>query len=270
MVASSSKLEELRAKIAQATTTLEAELESVEPQIVVGVLRNVTKTTMGNQPTRLRIGLAPWRTQEGVPVQTDLKLTCKLESDLGRRIEKCVVRGRAASFLVRCKAAGNGWHGIVEQFLGETSDPHLVVTKAESVTDDVLGHVDPIPGASSYRAEVEWQGKPLSVLLEVDSSGDLDRSVSVARDVIAIMGAWDAQARARVEGLRKLYNEVWRPSSEAELDSDAFHKRVAVESIVVSGTGDVQMFMSDGGLFGGHRILVQGRTAESLGAAELA
>jgi hypothetical protein len=133
--------------------------------------------------------------------------------------------------------------------------------------DPVLGNVR-TSADGSYIAKPTIAGSILKVTIDLDGE-ELEPCLQLARTLVR--SAEKITLSARQTAARELlatYNDCWREYQEADesgqlvdvskprLSKRAFAERLTLQSARVSGGECCELFLDDGGLFWGHRVVV--------------
>jgi hypothetical protein len=123
---------------------------------------------------------------------------------------------------------------------------------------------DPTLGTLRYDEELTWYegrakaGKGLLRFHVAVEDGELAPLLARTRRVLARMDALEKVAKKHAASeLLAFKNEHWSTDDEPEVTERTFCSRMKLESVKVSGPGDVTFFFRDGDLFLGHAILVE-------------
>ncbi len=186
----------------------------------------------------------------------------------------CVLRVRAHV------ADDNGGRarGLLVEVLGlDTADFELLrlaqrLQEPVSFIDQRFGafHLDRRTG--DYNGTAGWNAEPVRLTLRVEMSGEPSACLNIARELWSSSEDWNRRiVECAVAGLLDLKNESWLEPGEENVTADELRRRLQLEAISVDGHGEFEFWFADGGLFGGHSILVDGsmlagpRRAELLG-----
>lgn len=109
-----------------------------------------------------------------------------------------------------------------------------------------------------YETEVPWNSDPISLSLSLDDCDDEQALLASAHELFRGQQTWDKRIREyAVDELLSLGNE-WLQEGEQELTQRTFNARINLQSISLNPDGSFEFWFDDGGIFGGHAIMVSG------------
>ncbi|MGL4464767.1 MAG: DUF2262 domain-containing protein [Planctomycetia bacterium] len=218
----------------------------------------------------LRVELEGWRIGDGPfhtrPLVLRRSVTeAELRSYMVRLAADAVVALKARVV----DAASNDAQGLLEEVVGPTDADDELNTYAETLKKHVL-HQDPILGtftrdrrSGHFDGEFAWNGKTVAVSVSGKDPTTIVAALATARELAKDSAAWDRRIQDfAVQELLTLKNDVWLEEGEAELTSDEFKSRMALDAVTVHADGSFDFWYDDGGLFWGHCIYVAGNLKE--------
>lgn len=113
-------------------------------------------------------------------------------------------------------------------------------------------------GANWFEIKAEWLNKEIDLLL----SGSLDDLPELELQAITLFNKqneWDQKFRKKIANdLLQLKNESWIEEDENPLTEIEFQGRINLENLQIYENGDFQAWYSDGDIFWGHSISLDG------------
>lgn len=129
--------------------------------------------------------------------------------------------------------------------------------------DDRFGTLAYDRTVSWFRADVEWNGTPIELSLDVSDSGDPDGALRIAYTLWEKEEEWKERIEDyAVQKLLPLNNDIWREPEEAEITPEDFKRRMTLESVLVHPDGSFEFWHNDGDLFWGHMIQISGNLSD--------
>src|SRR5262249_40338436 len=119
-----------------------------------------------------------------------------------------------------------------------------------------------------FTAQVDWDGKPVS--LNLSDSAAVEKSLKVATALWQKQREWNRRIRDfAVQDLLPLKNESGLDEDETALSGDEFTDRMTLESITVFPNESFDFWHNDGDQFLGHSIQISGSLSEGPTRADI-
>lgn len=137
-----------------------------------------------------------------------------------------------------------------------------VLQEPVRVGDSELGPLTLDRSLDVYEGEVQWNGYPIHLTLSCDDPQQPQVALNAAKSFLREQGTWDARVRAAaVAQLLPLKNNTWLEEGEAEVEPEAFVRRMTLNAVEVSDGGKWSLWFDDDDMFWGHAIMVSGHVA---------
>lgn len=116
---------------------------------------------------------------------------------------------------------------------------------------------------AGFEAIVELRGSPVEV--DVYPDGE-EAAFAVGRGQAVVVRLAELESSAKgvaVRDLLETYNDCWRDADDGddeerpELSGPEFVARLRLTHVNVEGAAGLSLFFADGGLFGGHSVIVE-------------
>jgi len=221
----------------------------------------------GQELWTLRLVLDAWRIHGGILETRQLNVQRQVTDQELKQFQSViqpylVIRIRAR--LVNDTAFG-GPEALLETFVGrEDSDAELnahaiQLQKPVNCEDPVFGTFTRDRRIDWFTGNAVWKGGSVALHLAASAPSEVQAALSISHHLWEAQDEWHQRIRdcaARI--LLPLKNESWLGEHETEVTADQFKQRMKMESITVHPDGSLNFSHTDGDLFWGHWIQVNG------------
>lgn len=123
-----------------------------------------------------------------------------------------------------------------------------------NISDPMLGELRRIDDFSHGRA-VNVAGREVQLVIDT-GEGLTPEALTQARNLVGAPDDFSERARQlAAESLRELKNETW-VSDDPPLTASQLAERLSLEACEIAADGLATLYFDDGGLFGGHSVVV--------------
>lgn len=243
----------------------------VRPKGVAGL------RSLGEAQWTLQIPLLAWRFDGGpvrqrelvVRKQGDERLVTRM---MGRIGDYDVLRMRAR--LAEKSVLGSP-QARLERLLGKSSDPELLAAASKlkrpvAVKHKLLGPLKLDRESGRFIGKARWRNKPMKLSLNVDRHGAPDDSIEHAGALIRAQKVWGPRVERRlIASLLPEWTSVWKLEDDKPLTGAQLIRKLKPSSIWMEPDGAFAIWYEDGGLFGGHAVVVDGKISKGVTAASI-
>jgi hypothetical protein len=122
------------------------------------------------------------------------------------------------------------------------------------------------PKLEWYRAKVSWGSNQIGLDFEMtdpDNQEEFKQLLTKANLLWDLQESWNERiANYAAANFLDVLNENWLHEDEQELNAEEFKNTIKLESIGLRSNGNFDFWYEDGGLFGGHAIMISGHLAD--------
>lgn len=141
--------------------------------------------------------------------------------------------------------------------------------------DEILGEFTLEKGVKLFEKRTSWNGEECYLCFDWNEDSPIMKSaLETAHTLFNEQNEWDRKVRTyAAEELVELANDWLQEDDEAEVDEitkEMFINSIKVTSISVDPDGEFTIYFSDGDMFGGHCIIVDGNISGVFNGAEIA
>ncbi len=222
--------------------------------------------------------LLPWRVGDEAVSSKPLRVRKLVNDAEFSRLGDLLARGSIVKLQARLIDEAEMDHAtaLLEKVLATDCEDPALESAAEEIQpcqmyqDEQFGEFYLEPGGVAVAADVEWNGQEITLFLPAQKDAILPAAAQ-ARRLWADSPQWDQRARefATVR-LLPLKNTTWLESNEPPIAAEDFGKRLGLESLEVTDTGEFAFVFDDDGMFQEHLIVVRGTLEQGFSEAELA
>jgi hypothetical protein len=233
----------------------------------------------------LQVHLCAWREADG-PVRTGALRLVRPASDREVRSSMevytpgTVIRVQARS---PSQSTGEPSHALLERLVSaKVRDRELQaewrrLSKPVRHRDPTLGVLTLDRSLDTWDGRARWQGKPVKVSADGESSKALAASLATAHRLWRAQRTWDAKVRrGAVRHLLALAND-WAAEAAADdnaprpkpITSATFLSRLSLETICVHTDRTFSFWFNDGNLFWDHAVVVRGHIERGINDASI-
>jgi hypothetical protein len=136
--------------------------------------------------------------------------------------------------------------------------------------DPIFGELILDRRSDFYASEIAWCGASIKLRLEPEAHGDLTGALKTAHSLWEDQTGWHQKIQEYAAAkLLPLKNRLWLDDDEADLTADEFLQKMSLESITACAEGRFEFWHSDGELFWGHSIQINGTLADGPTRADI-
>ena len=141
--------------------------------------------------------------------------------------------------------------------------------------DEILGEFTLEKGVKLFKKRTSWNGEECYLCFDWNEDSPIMKSaLETAHILFKEENEWDRKIRMyAAEELVELANDWLQEDDETEVDEitkEMFINSIKVTSISVDPDGEFTIYFSDGDMFGGHCIIVDGNVSGVFSGAEIA
>lgn len=241
---------------------------------LVGALSSGAGNTPDSENWTLVFYLCAWRDQDGSICQQ--KQRCELPGLPKAEADKLMQQTRCWSQLQLVVAGENDRGAILLTSLvpAQHTDSALLAIAEQlqqPVTLDttLFGKLELDRSLDLYEGPANWCGNEISLTLD---DGEMpDSALATAMALFSQQQHWQQQAiSCATAELLPLKNDNWLEENQHPLSAEEFAGKLTLQSIVCYDDNDFTFYFSDGELFFGHYIMVNGDLNEGITDASIA
>lgn len=141
--------------------------------------------------------------------------------------------------------------------------------------DEILGQFELEKSVNIFKKKITWLNEDCSLYFNWDENkAAMDESLKTAHELFNNQAQWDKAIRNyAAKELVDLANDWLQDNEEAEITEitkELFVELMSIDSISVYNDGEFEIFFSDGDMFWGHSIIVNGDINGNFTSAEIA
>ena len=222
----------------------------------------------------LRFSFAAWLTEGGKLQEQTLRVERIVPHEELRRYMSLIRPYTIVKVQARVDTSSPEPRALLETLVGESDHAELKnflteFQKPVTYQDAVLGTLTLDRRGGDYKAMVVWNNTSAELSLASDKVDKLERLLQTAHVLWENQGAWEERITSHAaQALLENAND-WS-EDDSDITASQFQARMKVETIVVEADGSFAFFYSDGNLFLGHVIIVNGTLAEGPTDASIA
>lgn len=226
----------------------------------------------------VQVRLAAWR-MGSLPLHRSELLALTLADDQ-RQQELCAALHEYDVVHLRARVSEQNCLGrpcaLLERVVGTVADTELAQIAADlqvpiEFRDEQLGAFVWDRRLNWFKGSTTWCSVPLQLMLNPRNDSDPRKAAAHAGKLLDEQLSWDTRIRnCAAARLVAICNESWRNAQDPRITAEEFVSSMTPESLEVDALGGFSLWFDDGGLFGGHAILVRGDTLRGPTHAEIA
>jgi hypothetical protein len=234
----------------------------------------------GQQHWTLSFALAAWRYANGVVQDRELVIEKRPVNYSEIAVFRWLIRPYKVLKVRARVAETNSFRTprglLVEVVATDIPDAELCTRAQElqnpvTFDDERLGTFTLNRALDWYECRTNWGAKPVSLTLRPDGNEGPEALLACAHAFFRSQAEWDQRIRDfAVAELLDIANAHWRREGAQEVSADQFKGKMTLESIAVYADGSFDFWHHDGGLFGGHSVVVSANLAEGPTHTEIA
>ena len=209
------------------------------------------------------IVLTAWRlAQASAPVHEEPKrLMLEVDDERLKWLQRMIKKDSVVRLQVR-EAAGGFWlEEVLESFCADVEMQEICRQQQEPVyyTDPVLGEFRLNRATGAYEKQLLRPGTEVCLSFVQEEEERRKLALETARILTENLEFWvDSAASYAADQLLKLKNEAWMQEHDTEISREAFLSALWLNDIQVMAGGGFRFWYSDGNLFGGKSVFVDG------------
>ncbi|MGE6260077.1 DUF2262 domain-containing protein [Heyndrickxia sporothermodurans] len=233
----------------------------------------------GDKLWNASIDLIAWKNLHNIEpiIKEELRLEWLVTDEEWKKSRDILKENEIARLLVR--RAENSMM-LIKVLETNYKDNALEMILQESImpvfyNDEVLGQFELVKSVKLFEKTVTWAGEEGLLYFDWnEEENEMKSSLETAYALFKKQNEWNMKIRKyAAEELVELANEWLQDNDEAEIaviTKEMFIDFMELSSISVYPNGDFEMFFSDGDMFWGHSIIVDGNINGELTSAEIA
>lgn len=253
-------LEKLFKKETEEANTQERILEIVAvtgPQGVTG-LRNPEKKLW-----TASIALTAWRLCETTaPVREEVRrLSAETDEERLKWMQRMIKKDSVVRLRVREVAGGFELEDVLESFCTDAEMREICARQQEPVyyEDPVLGAFRLNKAVAAYEQVLSRNGMEVRLVFTADEESRMQLALETLQILTSNLEFWvESAGNYAVNQLLELKNESWLAPGEPETTAELFQASIWLNDIQAMQGGKFRFWYSDGGMFGGHAVYVDG------------
>lgn len=209
------------------------------------------------------IVLTAWRlSQTSEPVHEEPKrLMLEADDERLKWMQRMIKKDSVVRLQVRDAAGGFWLEEVLESFCADVEMQEICERQQEPVcyTDPVLGEFRLNRATRVYEKQLHRPGTEVCLSFAEEEEERMKLSLETARILTGNLEFWvESGAAYAADQLLSLKNESWLQENETTVSRDAFLSALWLNDIQVMADGKFRLWYSDGNLFGGQSVYVDG------------
>lgn len=244
--------------------------------VLVGATGPGGSQSKGQKNWTLYLSLAAWRETGEPVVPKPIRLESPVTSASLNRLMNSV---RPYSILSVKGRLGKGSTGaetiLATSFRSGARDDELTafaahLKKPVKHRDAILGVLTFDRAADWYAGTSRWQGRNVEVALAAAAPKPLAKALTHAHNLWASQRRWTACAKTLITSkVLADANSVWRLDDDPPFTKVTIVRKLSLRSITVHPSGAFEMNYAARGVFGGHELVLHGKSSGTLNRWEL-
>lgn len=179
-------------------------------------------------------------------------------------VVKLAVRRNESSFMLCHPLEYDKKDDELEEILAEELKPVIYI-------DDIFGQFNLDKSIDIFEKEINWCGENIRISFDNDEENEVESILKTGHVLYKDQEKWmERICEFAAEELLELKNDCWLEDDEEEVTKEKFIEALELCDIVFELEGEFTFWFSDGDLFWGHSIIVEGNVDGTLNSAYIA
>lgn len=209
------------------------------------------------------IMLTAWRLCDtSAPVYEETRrLSMEMDEERLKWAQQMIKKDSVVRLKVREIAGGFKLQDLVEGFCTDVEMQEILSRQQEPVyyEDAVLGVFKLNKASGVFEQTLGRNGMEVKLLFAQDEAEKMQVAMETLQTIVSNLDFWaESAGNYAVSRLLELKNESWRAEGEEEVTGDILMASIWLNDIQAMQGGKFRLWYSDGGMFGGHAVYVDG------------